>query len=553
MKKITSLLTLSAFIIIACNTGNNSVGLLPGPGEMKADVFTVNIDRDTTLQTTNGALLKIPKGSLSVDKGTTVTLEIKEAYSMEQMLRSELITGADGAPLSSGGMIYVNPVAGQNVKINSPIQVAIPADYLDKDMQLFKGEADANGKINWKEPVALPVNKKLNIIEQGQSLFQSKCASCHIIGKDMTGPDLAHFMKRFPLNGKNNEMYYIHNTDMEYVLLPGGPTERDSTMGHYLDREYLPSVRDHFLNYFLYKCNLRQQYNTSGPSYMIGKDSTNNEWLLNIFKYIQNESDRQNLSLPAHAYLNDCIDSCDRYKKITTGLNEQKRNTQSKRKELIKDNGPLVDMKPDSAMPVATTPPLPDFDEKVSPKNFDAEYYQFSISSFGWYNVDALLNNIKGVEESELFVRVTGDYKERIKIYLVIPSSKTLGEGGPADRNPEEFAFFYKTGKLPLPQNVKAYIIAVTDTKDAPAFAIKEFITSRSQTIEVSLHKGSKEDFNKAISDLHLDRLHINVNDAKNADEVRTIDTKLETIDKELKNAEKLKPKNCDCDCGVNQ
>ena len=75
-----------------------------------------------------------------------------------------------------------------------------------------------------------------------------------------------------------------------------------------------------------------------------------------------------------------------------------------------------------------------------------AEYYQFSISSFGWINIDMLLNDVPGVEESELFARVTGKYQNRVKTYLIIPSTKTYGEGGPAERNKEEFAYFYKTG-----------------------------------------------------------------------------------------------------------
>ena len=35
----------------------------------------------------------------------------------------------------------------------------------------------------------------------------------------------------------------------------------------------------------------------------------------------------------------------------------------------------------------------------------------------------------------------------------------------------------------------------------------------------------------------------------KNANEIRKTDLKLEEIEKEIKNAEGLKPKNCDCDC----
>jgi cytochrome c551/c552 len=436
--------------------------------------------------------------------------------------------------------------ADQNVTITQPIRVAIPADYLDKDMQLFKGDKDAEGNINWKEPVALPENKQLSAVEQGQILFQSKCASCHAIGKDMTGPDLAHFMKRFPLNEENaNGKYYGHVwRAYEHVRKT---EERDTGYG---DRQYDSwyEESEHDYAYFLYKCNLRNRFPGVGPVFK--SDTSNGEWLLNIYRYIQNESDRGNLALPWQAPLVDCADSCNRFITLKTELKRQEQAAKQKKQSLIKENGPLVDKHPDSTWPVVNAPLPPDFDKKVSPENYTAEYYQFTITSFGWHNIDALLNDVEAVQESELFVRITGQYQQRIKVYLIIPSVKTYGEGGPADRDPKEFAFFYKTGKLPLPQNQKAYILAVTDSEDSPAFGITEFTTSLKQELEVSLHAATKDEFTAAINQLHLDRLHITVADAKNADDIRKTNTDLKNIDGELKKAEQLKPKNCDCDCG---
>ena len=115
MKKIITCLTILTAIIIACNTGKKNGSLLSKPDDIVADEYVINIDKDTTLETKNGALLKIPKGSLATDKGNTVILEIKEAYSMEQMILAGLTTQSDGQPLSSGGMIYINAKGGQNV------------------------------------------------------------------------------------------------------------------------------------------------------------------------------------------------------------------------------------------------------------------------------------------------------------------------------------------------------------------------------------------------------------------------------------------------------
>ncbi|MEI9912481.1 MAG: cytochrome c [Bacteroidota bacterium] len=531
--------------IISCNTSNNANKLL-STDNLPLQEYTIDITRDTTLVTKNGALLKISKGSLATDKGNTVALEIKEAYSLQQMIEAGLTTQSDGEPLSSGGMIFINAAAGQNVTITQAIKVAMPSRSLSKGMQLFKGEKDENGNINWKEPRALPENKQLSSIELGQTLFQSKCASCHAIGKDLAGPDLAHIMKRFP-PGENvyNERYYEHRIHYKEYENEIRKTKTD-TIYYY----------DHYDSddpYYTYKCNLISGYGSTGP--VLFTDTTIRDDLRGIYRYIQNESDRTNLPLPAHAYLYDCADSCMMYKKTVAELQSKKEAARSRKDKLAKDNGALAEEKkeanPSTIINAPAGPPPPvDYEEKVSPQNYEAEYYQFTIESFGWYNIDILLKGINGVEESELFVRITGQYSEKIKIYLIIPSEKVYAEGGPAERNEEEFAFYLKNGKIMLPQNVKAYIMAVTETEESIAFALKEFNTTLKQEFDISLSLSTKEAFSAAINGISMDQITIKVADAKNAGEIRKTNSDLKNIEQDLKNAENLKPKNCDCDCG---
>lgn len=537
MKYIFTPLFFSLVLFIGCNTETKSK--LFSPESLPSDQFSINTDKDTTLQTKNGALLKIPKGALSVDGGVA-NLEIKEAYSIQQMIQGGLVTNSNGEPLSSGGMIYINAAGRQKITFNQPIKVAVPADYLAKDMQLFKGQKDENGNINWTEPVALPENKQLTAIDRGKVLFEQKCGSCHIVGKPFTGPDLAHFMKRFP-DGEENSIYYGHLSEhfryhSEYKTDTSYPNRYEN---------------EHHLAYYLYKCNL-QAYCCIGMGQIFENDSTN--YLLDIYNYIQNESDRLNLSLPGQTYLKDCTDSCVAYKEKINSLNEQKQKSNEKRNELVKENGPMVSENlsgQTSQNNTGDTIPLPliNFDEKVSPQNFDAEYYQFTIESFGWFNIDILLKNVDGVEESELFVRIVGEYKQKTEVFLIIPSKKVYGEGGLTGRTEDEYAFFYKTGKLPLPQNAKAYILAMTETKTSIAFSLKEFTTSPQQQFEISLQQSTMDEFNATIQKIGLDELKVKVNETKNANEIRKTDLKLEEIEKEIKNAEGLKPKNCDCDC----
>ncbi len=544
MKKIIIAPLVLLAVIISCNTGKNKSSILQMPDDIKADEYSINIDRDTTLVTKNGALLKIPKGSLSTDNGSTVILEIKEAYSLEQMMRAGLTTKANGELLSSGGMIYINAKGGQNVTIKQAIKVAIPSDYLRDSMQLFKGEKDKNGNINWANPAALAENKQLTAIEEGKQLFQRNCASCHAIGKDMTGPDLAHFLKRFPFQ-EGFWGYRLHIP--HYYQYPDSVIKKDSV--------YDDNYRNILSNYFeeIYFCNLKSMYGTIGTEFPgLSRDN-----LDKIYRYIQNESDKLDLPLPSHAYLNDCTDSCYQYRILSEELEIQKELAKQKKDSLKKDNGDLVIEKnvpansPGTSQESPVISPPVDFDEKVSPENYEAEYYQFTIETFGWFNIDILIKGYDGVEESELFVRIVGQYREKVQVYLIIPSVKVNVQGGPAERNPEEFAFQYKNGKISLPQNEKAYILAVTERESSIAFALKGFTTSTKQEFEITLQKSSKEEFSEVLKSFSPPDMNIKVADAKNADEIRKTNSDLKTIDEKLKKTENLKPKNCDCDCST--
>src|SRR5258705_9360560 len=109
MKYIFTLLIIGIVLFIGCNTATKSN--LFSPESLLSEQFSINIDKDTTLQTKNGSFLKIPKGALSADGGIA-NLEIKEAYSIQHMILVGLVTNSNGEPLSNGRMIYINAVRG---------------------------------------------------------------------------------------------------------------------------------------------------------------------------------------------------------------------------------------------------------------------------------------------------------------------------------------------------------------------------------------------------------------------------------------------------------
>jgi hypothetical protein len=100
--------------------------------------FQVDINRDTVLNSKNGARIFLPKGTLKSDS-SQVKLDLKEAYSMQQMILGGLKTvTTEGKALQSGGMFYLAPNGTQKVQIVKPIQMLIPTDNKVDSMKLFK-------------------------------------------------------------------------------------------------------------------------------------------------------------------------------------------------------------------------------------------------------------------------------------------------------------------------------------------------------------------------------------------------------------------------------
>jgi cytochrome c2 len=52
--------------------------------------------------------------------------------------------------------------------------------------------------------------------KDGKVLFQNKCAACHILFKDFTGPDLIGFSKRGPWGDRKKILMYLADPDKFY-------------------------------------------------------------------------------------------------------------------------------------------------------------------------------------------------------------------------------------------------------------------------------------------------------------------------------------------------
>ena len=487
--------------LIACNNKdqNSSTSLL-NPSNLISESFTIDITKDTVLLSKKGAVIKIPKGSLT-GTGKLVNLVIKEAYSIEDIVRAGLTTTSNGAALSSGGMIYVNTSNPETEKISGPISIAIPTSSIDRDMKLYSGE-EKDGKLDWVEPVDLPVSPQISILNQGEALFKSNCASCHALEKDLTGPPLAHIVKRTKKIAEKEGHNYLYDFTLNF--------SRAVRISPY---------------YRAVACSRATVMNA-----FQGTLTTSD--LDKLYSFIENESTVKNLPVPETS---NCIDSCGDFIRIVDSLRYRLGELATPVPMVIEENIQIDKPPFDPSVSIIV-------DTLVSPLEHQSYFYQFTVSQPGWFNVDKLLN--MGYSENVLICSPKQTNYDRINYYLVIPSFNAVIPGGPIKQE-GRIGFFSINGTIPLPTGIKAYIIALGEFEDKIIFSKIEFEVERRQDFELDMQFISKDEFNKAIASLNFVDAKITVEDTKNASQLRT------TI-KSLKEAQKLKPVNCNCDCVTN-
>src|ERR1700760_1463269 len=141
--------------------------------ELPATNFTVDPTKDTVLKTPGGALISIPAGSLAAGDATSVSLEVKEAYTSDDMKRGGLLRSND--TLASNGMIYVNVTGGQSVSINKPLNISLPAKQTGNDILVYKGIAGDDLNLKWTDARPLSSNpSQQQPSDAGKSIFETR-------------------------------------------------------------------------------------------------------------------------------------------------------------------------------------------------------------------------------------------------------------------------------------------------------------------------------------------------------------------------------------------
>jgi mono/diheme cytochrome c family protein len=186
---------------------------------LESQVFRINPDRDTIIETQQGIVIAIPAASFEHTTGEGVTgsfdLEIKEAMTAADIMKAGLSTMSNDKLLETGGMFYINARQGNNnlaVNRSKPLNVNVPVNNNKNDMMLFKGERRADGSINWVEPK--PMKRKLTTVD--------------ILKLDFYPEHFLDSLKAMGFNSKNKKL-----TDSIYYSLGGCGGYTSSEEGHY--------------------------------------------------------------------------------------------------------------------------------------------------------------------------------------------------------------------------------------------------------------------------------------------------------------------------------
>jgi hypothetical protein len=140
-------------------------------GNIKEQVFKINLNQDTVLKTESGVLIKLSKNTFKSITLTAVKLRVKEILTKADLIKSGISTfDEQGRLLETGGMVNIqtNPKIEINPKF--PIQVSIPANGLNPSMKKYTADID-NGDIFWKYAEPLANNQILIDLKEGEKLF----------------------------------------------------------------------------------------------------------------------------------------------------------------------------------------------------------------------------------------------------------------------------------------------------------------------------------------------------------------------------------------------
>lgn len=477
MKKSIYLFCTCIFLIASCNTRKTASQKILTGSNLQSRFIQLKAGTSYTLKTPGGAVVKIPGNAFTAEPGTEIQLELKEAYTLQDILMAGLVTESNGKPLRSAGMIYINATTGGlPAALAKPIKVSIPTDVFDDRMQLYRGEINADSIVNWIEPQPLDTNQFTQRLLKGRKLFLANCASCHKPTQDFTGPALAKCRERAP--DKDWPYRFITNT---VVMVESDPYAR----------------------------KLMNKYKSVMTAFpQLGKDN-----IEAILDYCDNEAALNPISLPvlkdSQTVTVPCGTDTVYYAKPDTAI------------KIIPEDDSLndADYIPDEIIQTKKEEYNEPLRSGFTDPNRTSGMYDFEIKTLGWYNIDAFAEGYKGSR----LVTVEADLKMTdaadMHVYLFCADKKMLSVG--YDKNGNRYSFNKIGNKIPLFMNDRTVLLAFGSKGEKMYYGTATFFVKETQLIPIKIKETTEEELKSFIRSNNIDGIEI---DTKKKEDYKIIE-----------------------------
>lgn len=540
IKKIAKTIILSLLTVILCqcnNTISKTVKLLPNDPFISTIVpsqsFDIESKQDNIIEGEKGTIVVCPKGCFKKANGEiveeNVQIELSEAFSLEDMLLSNLTTTSHGKLLETDGMIYFNATAnGEQLTINkdNPIHIEIPTTQRKAGMMAYKGIRDEKGNMNWIEPKELDnylVTVEINSLDFLPQDFQTEVdlgmpyKKYKIATQNLTDSlyySLSNIDKNILLHGfestNYNEPYYNNNK------IINGKYSSNSYDLDQVDYDTISS-KSCGINPAIIKVIKSEKYQNTfiatrefeARLKVIFKTCNNavlETYINNLDKNLYEVDSLAAMVLSESEYYQDFVNfskqhltkvkNANKYAQLLKGFYEKqfskvKLELEKNQEKLLKG----LNVKNEEFKKVT------DKYKKLLWKRekYRMETYGFDWTETGWINID---NGTlpKDWDSQPLEITIAkGKQFDRVYTYVIYTSIKSLYRLN-TNNNEQFFVGNEDDKQMLMPKKKMGVVIAIAYKNDIPSLCVKEFETGSEQKFTLTLSASSLDKVKEAIS-----------------------------------------------------
>jgi len=439
--------------------------------------FTISPEKSVQLTGKQGTNLWIQANSFEFEDGSgapngSVEIALRETYSMSDMLLADLTTSCGDKLLETAGMFYVDATSnGKSLQLKSDAQIVVsmPAESLQKGMQLFLGEQNAEGKLTDWQATGQGFQTTLEATLKMSPMPRMPTQKKHRL--PVFEPDYSTMPKE-PV--KPREPYKVIEPRRESVIYKPG----------FVDRLFIGKEKIRQKEEEIYKKKMAE-YEKSKKIY---EEKRYPAYLEALAKY---EADKANHKSRLEAWYVELNAKKEAF------YNSSEYLAISKKHEAEWEIQEAIWQKKIEAWSLENEKKLEAFEAKgegnirSNMASMDAYFYQ--VNRLGWVNCD-IFSNDPG-ERMQLAIRDEDKGDERV--YIILKDRSSILSAGKSRANSD----LYVTPAIPKATPVK--ILAIKLEAGRPMMAVRETRAGDEREYKLDYQSCSLKDIRKALNEIN--------------------------------------------------